>query len=261
MVCLDCDRDCKIRARGLCGSCYNRRKRLGQEMPPTARSFGAPIERVRDRTNTNGPIAPGMDTPCHLWTGATSKGYGVLNIRHRLHKTHRIVYEAIHGPTDLFVCHRCDVRNCVNPEHLFRGTVAENNADMVNKGRARKARGEKTSQAKLTSSDVLKARQLYNAGGITQGELAEQFGVSAATMSSAVMGRTWKHLPGAVVGRRGQMRGELAFGAVLTADDVREMRRLREEGETYAGLAEEFGVHLQTVASVITRRTWRHVLP
>lgn len=77
---------------------------------------------------------------CWLWQGHVyGKGYGALNVDGTKRYAHRLAYEAWNGPIPdgLFVRHTCDVRRCVNPEHLIVGTIADNNADMAARGRAR----------------------------------------------------------------------------------------------------------------------------
>jgi hypothetical protein len=101
----------------------------------------------------NGLVIPGSTEPikdkferqvektktCWLWTGAIAKteGYGRLNFMRKVWWAHRVSYSLHKGsiPKGSSVLHSCDVRKCVNPEHLFLGTQADNVKDMVSKGR------------------------------------------------------------------------------------------------------------------------------
>lgn len=76
---------------------------------------------------------------CWLWTASLDRtGYGVfaLSAGH-FARAHRYAYELLVGPIPdgLFLCHRCDVRTCVNPAHMFIGTAKDNTDDMHRKGR------------------------------------------------------------------------------------------------------------------------------
>lgn len=80
-------------------------------------------------------------TDCWLWTGCIDAfGYGRMNALGE-DRAHRVAYRLFVTdiPKGLHVLHKCDVRKCVNPTHLFLGTQADNNRDMFSKGRDRAA--------------------------------------------------------------------------------------------------------------------------
>jgi hypothetical protein len=90
--------------------------------------------------------APMMDdTGCWIWFGARSeRGYGKMGTnRGPTVRAHRVSYEKYIGPIpeDKNVLHKCDVRDCVNPKHLFLGTNKDNTQDMLAKGRGRNKMG------------------------------------------------------------------------------------------------------------------------
>lgn len=113
---------------------------------------------------------------CWVWmAGTSSTGYGLVHTGSRMERAHRMSWELHNGPIPegkgyhgTCVLHRCDVPSCVNPNHLFLGSQAENMADMNAKGRV--SRGEAHGHAKLTETDVLDIRKL--AGAATQQQSA-----------------------------------------------------------------------------------------
>jgi hypothetical protein len=138
-------------------------------------------------------ISPEPNSGCWLWAdgGEIVKG-GYIRImsgsRRRL--AHRYAYERYRGPIPpgLYVCHHCDVRCCVNPDHLFLGTLADNNADRDRKGR--QPRGTDIGLAKLTDADVLEIR----ASTETQRALGRRYGVAHCTIGLILRHETWTHL-------------------------------------------------------------------
>src|ERR1044071_10399785 len=121
-----------------------------------------------------------------------------MGSKYNEYKAHRVSYFIEHGriENDRFVLHRCDVRACVNPAHLFLGTPKDNSQDAVKKGRNTKLYGEQNGKAKLTRAAVLAIRRICKRGGVYQKTVAKPVGVSEATVSYVVNG-----------GRRGKLTG------------------------------------------------------
>jgi hypothetical protein len=86
-------------------------------------------------------------------------------------------------------CHTCDVRACINPDHLYEGTVTDNNRDTVRRGRHKYVSnfkgmpGEKHPMCKLTDKQVIEIRERYAAGGISQYALADEYDVTQSRIS------------------------------------------------------------------------------
>jgi HNH endonuclease len=101
---------------------------------------------------------------CWQWTGGKWGTYGRFVINGDNHAAHVLSYKHFKGavPPGLFVCHECDNRLCVNPNHLFLGTCQDNWNDMRAKGRH--ARGELQWSAKLTDADIINMRRLRSEG-------------------------------------------------------------------------------------------------
>ena len=134
---------------------------------------------------------------CVIWTGYCNAARGGYGITGRRKRAHRVAWEKAFGeiPDGLHVLHRCDNPPCVNPEHLFLGTHADNMRDMCDKGRRKGGAptGEKNQLSKLRAADVIEMRNL-SARGVRDATLARLYGVVQSTVYSILTNRTWRHV-------------------------------------------------------------------
>ena len=136
-------------------------------------------------------------TGCWNWTGMRGgNGYGRVQLSRGHHTSaHRYFWKLFGGtiPEGLLVCHHCDNRLCVNPNHLFLGTVQDNTDDMMRKGRGVVPVGEASGKSVLTDELVRRIRQQHQ-DGTTQTAIAKEHGVSVANINYIVRRKTWSHI-------------------------------------------------------------------
>jgi hypothetical protein len=167
------------------------------------------ISRFWRKVDRDGPeVRPGLGC-CWLWTGPRydrRRGHGGFYAHGRKYRAHRASFLLHYGdPGPYCVCHTCDNGEigCVNPEHLFLGTQADNVADMIAKQRG---------QSPLTDDDV---RRIHSLRGIKTGRaLAAEYGVAVMTISNIMLGKSFRHL-GLPPHPRG--RGRRPHGSDLTS--------------------------------------------
>lgn len=182
-------------ANGAAGSGGNRQGEVGagrerRRRGPAPRALADRLwERVEKRPDG-----------CWIYTGLlTPDGYGSISKGGhcgRMVRAHRAAWELERGaiPAGLVVCHRCDVRACCNPAHLFLGTQSDNMQDCAAKGRLStvrflpKNRGEANGRAKLTRERVEEIRS----SPLSASDAALAFGVSRATVHAIRQRRIWR---------------------------------------------------------------------
>lgn len=135
------------------------------------------------------PITNCMTRPNH------NGDYQVISILGTLTRAHRYIAfsmllrddEQREANQDKVVCHTCDNKACINPNHLYIGTMVDNVADAIDRGGY--AVGEDSWSAKITQEDVDKIRLL--AGLVPQGAIGRVFGISQQQVSRIISGKKW----------------------------------------------------------------------
>jgi hypothetical protein len=135
-------------------------------------------------------VNKGTKDQCWEWTGyIMPNGYGQLKERQKNIYAHRYSYKLHFGylPKKLLVCHKCDNRKCVNPNHLFLGTHKDNTFDMDSKGR----RVIKPGKQKITKIDAENIR-LLNDKGFHVDFLSDKYKLKPCTIRNIIAGRIWR---------------------------------------------------------------------
>lgn len=135
-------------------------------------------------------------TGCHVWTGAVDEhGYGRYLHHGKNRAAHRIAWRLANGPIPygIWVLHKCDNPPCVNPAHLFLGTVLDNTRDMISKGRNAPRHGEHGGKTILTEEQARDIKRQPRRIGV-QRQLAERYGVAVVTIKAIQYGHNWRHL-------------------------------------------------------------------
>jgi len=207
---------------------------------------------------------------CWEWIrGKSSKGYGEFIYKNKSVLAHRASYLIYKGEIsdEMFVCHTCDNRRCVNPDHLFLGTAQENTNDMIKKGRM--LCGENTVLSKLTNEDVKEIFNLRHKGEKYR-DICKKFSIKKHTVYEILTHRKWKHAKEwfseeflskiySMTPDESNQIGSGCHNAKLNNEKVREIRQKYEKGKKMLELAKEYGVSDGTIYDIVYFRTWKHI--
>jgi hypothetical protein len=145
---------------------------------------------------------------CWPMVGRNLRGYGIISVGGKNCRANRVCWTMHFGaiPSGLWVLHKCDNPACVNPSHLWLGTVHDNNADKISKNRQskgwnsgahtkpeRKARGEAVKNAKLNNEIVLEIRRKHRAG-LRYRQIANDCRTTVSQVAKVITGTSWAHV-------------------------------------------------------------------
>lgn len=132
-------------------------------------------------------------TGCHEWQRHVSQnGYGTVKHKRKQWPAHRFMWAYKNGdiPDGMVICHKCDNRCCINPDHLFLGTTQDNVDDKMKKGRFTPLRGEKSGTAKLKEQDVIAILR----DSRPQAKIARDYGVSQSNICLIKQRKAWQEV-------------------------------------------------------------------
>ena len=164
-------------------------------------------QNINEALDANILLIP--EVSCWVWVGCISNGYGALTRGGKIFKAHRLIFERYIGdiPEGMFVCHKCDNKWCVNPDHLFAGTPNDNMADKVLKNRQSRGikhsgsfkmsenfknsikHGENHPMSRLSDIQRHEIIKLIS-DGETQSKIAVKYGVTQSNISH--INRKWR---------------------------------------------------------------------
>ena len=166
------------------------------------------IEEIYSPNRFKGKYTVNKVTGCWDWTGGKRRknNYGVMFHREgdkklsvAAHRMSYMIFISRQIPDGLMICHKCDNKGCINPDHLFAGTNQDNVDDFVKKGfkEATIPRGEKHQNTKLKNDTVANMKADLWGGQLSIRQVSEKYNVTMRTATNIKYGCTWGHIPAA----------------------------------------------------------------
>lgn len=211
-------------------------------------------------------IVKDLKTNCWNWIG---------NINHKTNRpmmywksnkyyAYRLSYMNFIGPIGdrLYVCHKCDNPRCVNPDHLFLGTAADNAKDMVNKGRS--PFGSRCGTSLLTEDLVYSILQDVDNNSISSFiKLAEKYSISVGALRDIFDGKSWTHItlkyPISINVLKQKIKQSPVGKPKLNPDLVREIKKELLNNVSDLTLAIKYNVSQNVISNIRRGKIWKNV--
>lgn len=192
------------------------------------------------------------ESGCWIWTGALSSHpthrYGNLPIgksaNYKAHRYSAARFMQAKLTSRDFVCHKCDVTECVNPDHLYVGSAATNADDREVRSRNTYLRGEDHNMCKISKVD---AQNIFLEKGKHK-DIAERYGVSRPAVTAIKAGRIWRHATEHLGDCNRPHRDK------ITARDAQEI--FCKEG-AHSEIAKQYGISRSSVSLIKAGKNWR----
>jgi DNA-binding MarR family transcriptional regulator len=219
-----------------------------------------PLERFNKKYYIN-------ENNCWIWMGKKNN-YGTFLLNGKNIAAHRASWILFKSPipNNMLVCHQCDNKTCVNPEHLFLGTHKDNAQDCIIKKRnimqtnpEKIKKGEEHPCSKLTEKQVLEIINKYSNKEKNQIELAEEYKVNQVTISQILTKKLWKHLTlDKKINKTSFFKkGEKHWRSVLNKEKAEEIRNLKKNSIlTNKEIGRLFNISASTVQRVINYKLY-----
>jgi DNA-binding XRE family transcriptional regulator len=242
-----------------------------EDLKRPMKTLGVGGTSIRERLQKFSKTVTGKKTKgsyCIEWTGSFSNdGYGQTEYKGKNWRIHRLAYIEAYGeiPEGKIICHHCDNRRCINPDHLYAGTQKTNAEDRVKRGRSNIKTGEEAGAAKLTEAQAIEIIRRRKSGE-KEKDIAKDYNISHWTVGDIYRGKKcWRDIDRDSIQPYKEVRKDKAgricnMTTKLTEDQVKEIKRLiLSKKYSQNAIARRFNVSKKTIANIRTEKQWSHI--